>query len=180
MAAILAKAGHKVHAFDLSGEALARAGEAGCHPVSDAAQAVQNMEAVVTMLPAGTHVRKVYEYEIIINANPGTLVIDCSTIDVDSARDVATITEAKGLVPVDAPVSGGIAAVNAATLTFMVGGSDEGFRRAGPILSDMGKAVIHAGDNQCRARTVGHRRSAKSAKNERTASQQGGSLQETN
>jgi len=147
MAANLAKAGHEVHAFDLSGEALARAGEAGCHPVSDAAQAVQNMEAVVTMLPAGTHVRKVYEYEIIINANPGTLVIDCSTIDVDSARDVATMAEAKGLVPVDAPVSGGIAAANGGTLTFMVGGSDEGFRRAEPILSDMGKAVIHAGGN---------------------------------
>ncbi|MGB5723850.1 MAG: NAD(P)-binding domain-containing protein, partial [Parasphingorhabdus sp.] len=147
MAANLAKAGHEVHAFDLSGEALAKAGEAGCHPVSDAALAVNNMEAVVTMLPAGSHVRKVYEYEIIINGDPGTLVIDCSTIDVDSAKDVAIMAEAKGLVPVDAPVSGGIAAANGGTLTFMVGGSEEGFKRAEPILSDMGKAVIHAGGN---------------------------------
>ena len=147
MAANLAKAGHEVHAFDLSGDALARAGEAGCHPTSEAAAAVNNMEAVVTMLPAGAHVRKVYEYEIIINGDPGTLVIDCSTIDVDSARDVATMADAKGLIPVDAPVSGGIAAANGGTLTFMVGGSEEGFKRAEPILADMGKAVIHAGGN---------------------------------
>ncbi|WP_164115012.1 3-hydroxyisobutyrate dehydrogenase [Sphingorhabdus sp. Alg239-R122] len=147
MAANLAKAGHEVHAFDLSGEALARAGEAGCHPVSDAAEAIRGMEVVVTMLPAGEHVRKVYEYEIVMTASPGTLVIDCSTIDVGSAEDVATMSDAKGLIPVDAPVSGGIAAANGGTLTFMVGGSKEGFKRAEPILSDMGKAVIHAGSN---------------------------------
>ncbi len=147
MAANLAKAGHEVHAFDLSGEALARAGEAGCHPVSDAAEAIRGMEVVITMLPAGEHVRKVYEYDIVMTGSPGTLVIDCSTIDVGSAEDVATMSDAKGLIPVDAPVSGGIAAANGGTLTFMVGGSKQGFARAEPILSDMGKAVIHAGSN---------------------------------
>jgi 3-hydroxyisobutyrate dehydrogenase len=147
MAANLAKAGHEVYAFDLSGEALARAGEAGCNPVSDAADAIRNMEAVVTMLPAGKHVRSVYANDVIINASPGTLVLDCSTIDVDSARDVAEMAKAKNILPVDAPVSGGIAAANAGTLTFMVGGSEEAFKRAEPILSDMGKTVIHAGDN---------------------------------
>lgn len=147
MAANLAKAGHEVHAFDLSGEALAKAGEAGCHPVSDAAEAVLGMEAVVTMLPAGKHVRSVYANDVVMNAGPGMLVLDCSTIDVDSARDVAEMAKAKGIVPVDAPVSGGIAAANGGTLTFMVGGSEEAFQRAEPILSDMGKAVIHAGDS---------------------------------
>ncbi len=147
MAANLAKVGHEVYAFDLSGEALARAGEAGCHPVSDAAEAIRGMEVVITMLPAGEHVRKVYEYDIVMTGSPGTLVIDCSTIDVGSAEDVATMSDAKGLIPVDAPVSGGIAAANGGTLTFMVGGSKQGFACAEPILSDMGKAVIHAGSN---------------------------------
>jgi len=147
MAANLAKAGHEVLAFDLSGEALAKAGEAGCTPVSDAADAVRSMEAVVTMLPAGKHVRSVYANDIVINASPGTLALDCSTIDVDSAKDVSDMVKAKAILPVDAPVSGGIAAANAGTLTFMVGGSVEAFQRAEPILSDMGKAVIHAGDN---------------------------------
>ncbi len=147
MAANLAKAGHEVRAFDLSGDALAKAGEAGCTPVSDAAEAILGMEAVVTMLPAGKHVRSVYANDIVINASPGTLVLDCSTIDVDSAKDVSDMAKGKGLLPVDAPVSGGIAAANAGTLTFMVGGSTEAFARAEPILADMGKAVIHAGDN---------------------------------
>jgi 3-hydroxyisobutyrate dehydrogenase len=147
MAANLAKAGHTVKAFDLSGEALARAGEAGCTPVSAPEEAVLGCDVVITMLPAGKHVRDVYANTIIINGSPGTLVIDCSTIDVDSARDVATMADAKGLVPVDAPVSGGIAAANGGTLTFMVGGSADGFARAEPILADMGKAVIHAGTN---------------------------------
>jgi len=147
MAANLAKAGHDVRAFDLSGEALARAGEAGCTPVSEDIAAVSGVEAIVTMLPAGKHVRSVYESNICANAAAGTLLLDCSTIDVDSARAVAEMAKAKGLTPVDAPVSGGIAAANGGTLTFMVGGSDDGFARAEPILSDMGKAVIHAGAN---------------------------------
>ena len=147
MAANLAKAGHKVIAFDLSGEALARAGAAGCHPVSDAAQAGREADVVVTMLPAGKHVASVYNETVFGAARPGALLIDCSTIDVDTAREVASAAKARGLEAVDAPVSGGIAAANGGTLTFMVGGSADAFARAEPILADMGKAVIHAGDN---------------------------------
>ena len=146
MAANLAKAGHDVRAFDLSEEALARAVEAGCARAASAAEAVNGAEAVVTMLPAGKHVASVYEADVFPNAAPGTLLLDCSTIDVATARSNIEAATAKGLVAVDAPVSGGIAAANAGTLTFMVGGTDEGFARAEPILAKMGKAVIHAGD----------------------------------
>ncbi|MBO9697037.1 MAG: 3-hydroxyisobutyrate dehydrogenase [Sphingopyxis sp.] len=146
MAANLAKAGHEVRAFDLSEEALARAVEAGCSRAASAAEAVSGAEAVVTMLPAGKHVASVYESDVFPNAAPGTLLLDCSTIDVATARANIEAATAKGLVAVDAPVSGGIAAANAGTLTFMVGGTDDGFARAEPILAKMGKAVIHAGD----------------------------------
>jgi 3-hydroxyisobutyrate dehydrogenase len=146
MAANLAKAGHEVRAFDLSEEALARAVEAGCTRAASAADAVTGAEAVVTMLPAGKHVASVYEADVFPNAAQGTLLLDCSTIDVATARANIEAATAKGLVAVDAPVSGGIAAANAGTLTFMVGGTDEGFARAEPILAKMGKAVIHAGD----------------------------------
>lgn len=146
MAANLAKAGHEVRAFDLSEDALARAVEAGCSRAASAAEAVTGAEAVVTMLPAGKHVASVYESDVYPNAAPGTLLLDCSTIDVATARSNIAAATAKGLVAVDAPVSGGIAAANAGTLTFMVGGTDEGFARAEPILAQMGKAVIHAGD----------------------------------
>jgi len=146
MAANLAKAGHEVRAFDLSEDALARAVDAGCSRAASAADAVTGAEAVVTMLPAGKHVASVYEGDVYPNAAPGTLLLDCSTIDVATARSNIAAATAKGLVAVDAPVSGGIAAANAGTLTFMVGGTDEGFARAEPILAQMGKAVIHAGD----------------------------------
>lgn len=146
MAANLAKAGHEVRAFDLSEEALARAVEAGCARAASAAEAVTGAEAVVTMLPAGKHVASVYESDVFPNAAPGTLLLDCSTIDVATARANIEAATAKGLVAVDAPVSGGIAAANAGTLTFMVGGTDTGFAGAEPILAKMGKAVIHAGD----------------------------------
>ena len=145
MAANLAKAGHDVRAFDLSADALERAGEAGCLAANSAAEAVTGAEIVVTMLPAGRHVTAVYEGDVFAAAAPATLLIDCSTIDVASARTNADAAAAKGLVAVDAPVSGGIAAANAGTLTFMVGGSAEAFARAEPVLSAMGKAVIHAG-----------------------------------
>ncbi|WP_033074470.1 3-hydroxyisobutyrate dehydrogenase [Sphingopyxis sp. MWB1] len=146
MAANLAKAGHEVRAFDLSEEAHARAVDAGCTRAASAAEAVTGAEAVVTMLPAGKHVASVYEADVFPSAAPGTLLLDCSTIDVATARANIEAATAKGLVAVDAPVSGGIAAANAGTLTFMVGGTGEGFARAEPILSAMGKAVIHAGD----------------------------------
>ncbi|MFQ3595341.1 MAG: 3-hydroxyisobutyrate dehydrogenase, partial [Sphingomonadaceae bacterium] len=102
-------------------------------------------DAVVTMLPAGPHVAAVWRETLFAHAAPGTLLIDCSTIDVATARALAAEAEAKGFAAVDAPVSGGIAAAAAGTLTFMVGGPDEAFARARPILAAMGKAVIHAG-----------------------------------
>ena len=145
MAANLAKKGHQVRAFDLSEAALARAGEAGCAPAGSAAEAVDGAEFVISMLPAGKHVRAVYEGEVFAAVPPSALLMDCSTIDVDTARAVGTAAHARGLGMVDAPVSGGIAAANAGTLTFMVGGEADEFARAEPILSAMGKAVIHAG-----------------------------------
>jgi 3-hydroxyisobutyrate dehydrogenase len=146
MAANLVKAGHDVHAFDLSDPALARAGEAGCTTHAIAADAVAGAEVVVTMLPNGAIVRSVYAADILGKAPAGALLIDCSTIDVGSARAVAGEAGAGGYRFVDAPVSGGIAAANAGTLTFMVGGDPADFAAAEPVLSVMGKAVIHAGD----------------------------------
>ena len=145
MAANLAKAGHDVRAFDLSADALDKAKGAGCLPVDSAGDAAQGAEAIVTMLPAGRHVAQVYEDAIFGAAAPGTLLLDCSTIDVGTAKAVAHAAADKGLRAVDAPVSGGIAAAAGGTLTFMVGGSAEAFARAEPILAKMGKAVIHAG-----------------------------------
>ena len=145
MAANLAKAGHEVHAFDLSSDALDRAEAAGCRRAASAEAAVTASDVVVTMLPSGRHVTQVYADTVYPNAAPGSLLIDCSTIDVDSARAAAEGAASHGLNAVDAPVSGGIAAANAGTLTFMVGGDDAGFAAAQPILDVMGKAVIHAG-----------------------------------
>jgi 3-hydroxyisobutyrate dehydrogenase len=144
MAANLVKAGHTVRAFDLSAAAVDAAVAAGCTAVSKASEAAL-ADVVVTMLPAGRHVRDVYSESVLEHARPGTLLIDCSTIDIASARAVAEMAAARGLNVVDAPVSGGIAAANAGTLTFMVGGAAEGFALAEPILLAMGKAVIHAG-----------------------------------
>ena len=146
MAANLAKNGHDVRAFDLSSEALDRAKAAGCMPVATLAEAVDGVEAVVSMLPAGSHVEQVYAQ--LFSTVPSTaILIDCSTIDVATARRVAEQALANGLTAVDAPVSGGIGAANAGTLTFMVGGTQAGFEAAKSFLSDMGKAVIHAGAN---------------------------------
>ncbi len=145
MAANLAKAGHDVRAFDLSREALDRAKERGCLPAESAAAAVEEAEAVVTMLPAGSHVRDVYESAVIGKAPASSILIDCSTIDVATGREETEKARAAGYLMVDAPVSGGIAAAEAGTLTFMVGGTEEAFARAEPFLAAMGKAVIHAG-----------------------------------
>ena len=145
MAANLAKAGHDVRAFDLSAEALQRAQAAGCKPATSAAEAVQDVEAVVTMLPAGKHVREVYETSVFGQAPTGAILMDCSTIDVGTAREVIGSAAGQGYAMVDAPVSGGIAAAEGGTLTFMVGGESEAFARANPFLQNMGKAVIHAG-----------------------------------
>lgn len=145
MAANLLKNGFAVRAFDLSEEALAKAVEAGAARCTSVAEAVAGADAVVTMLPAGKHVEGVYSGEVFDAAKADALFLDCSTIDVATARRVEAAAAAKGFEMVDAPVSGGIAAANGGTLTFMVGGTDQAFGRARPILSAMGKAVIHAG-----------------------------------
>jgi 3-hydroxyisobutyrate dehydrogenase len=146
MAANLVKAGHEVRAFDLSEPALAAAREAGCTTFATAKEACEGVEAVVSMLPNGQIVKQVYWDDVIGHAPEGAILLDCSTIDVATAREVISVTEQHGYQMVDAPVSGGIAAANGGTLTFMVGGSKEAFARAQPILAAMGKAVIHAGD----------------------------------
>jgi 3-hydroxyisobutyrate dehydrogenase len=146
MALNLGKA-HDVVAYDVS--EAARAGVS--QSVASLAEAVADADAVITMLPAGSHVRAVYEgAEGVFALAPhmasgGALCIDCSTIDVESSRAVAAAAERAGLAMVDAPVSGGVAAAQAGTLTFMVGGSHGAFARAEPILAHMGRAVIHAG-----------------------------------
>nr|WP_298469331.1 3-hydroxyisobutyrate dehydrogenase [uncultured Erythrobacter sp.] len=146
MAANLVKAGHEVRAFDLSEDALAAAKEAGCGTFGTAKEACAEAEAVVSMLPNGAIVKQVYWDDVIGHAPEGAIMLDCSTIDVATAREVIEVTEAHNYQMVDAPVSGGIAAANGGTLTFMVGGTEEAFKRAEPILNAMGKAVIHAGD----------------------------------
>jgi 3-hydroxyisobutyrate dehydrogenase len=145
MAANLVKAGHHVNAFDLSAEALARAKDTGCAIFSSVRDAVADVEAVVSMLPNGAIVERVYEDDVIGHAPTNALLIDCSTIDVATAKLVNGYAANQGYAMVDAPVSGGIAAANGGTLTFMVGGAHDAFARAEPILSAMGKAVIHAG-----------------------------------
>ena len=145
MAANLVKAGHEVNAYDISADALAWAQDNGCAPCPTIAQAVDGADAVVTMLPDGKIVDSVYTADIIGKAPSGAILIDCSTINVSTARKVIEGATAASYEMVDAPVSGGIAAANAGTLTFMAGGTDSAFARAEPILSAMGKAVIHAG-----------------------------------
>lgn len=145
MAANLVKAGHSVNAFDLSPDALAKAAEHNCQPFTSVRDAVAGVDAVVSMLPNGSIVERVYEDDVIGHAPTSAILLDCSTIDVATARTVSGYAANQGYAMVDAPVSGGIAAANGGTLTFMVGGADDSFARAEPILSAMGKAVIHAG-----------------------------------
>jgi 3-hydroxyisobutyrate dehydrogenase len=145
MAPNLAKAGHEVRAFDLSEEALSRACEQGCGRAGSTQEAVKDAEVVITMLPAAKHVLDVYRNQVFGNAPKNALLIDCSTIDVASARTIEEEASAKGYEMVDAPVSGGIAAAAGGTLAFMVGGSDEAFAKAKPFIDPMAKAVIHAG-----------------------------------
>ena len=146
MAANLVKAGHEVNAFDLSKAALAAAKANGCNIFTGIGEAVVGVDAVVSMLPNGAIVKSVYEGDVIGHAPTSALLLDCSTIDVATARAVADFAGNQGYAMVDAPVSGGIAAANSGTLTFMVGGNVEAFKRVEPILAAMGKAVIHAGD----------------------------------
>ena len=145
MAPNLVKAGHEVRAFDLVPEAVSKAVGAGCSAAGSAAESVKDADVIITMLPAAQHVRAVYENDVAPNAKAGSLLIDCSTIDVSSAREIGAGLEELGFEFMDAPVSGGITAAAAGNLTFMVGGSHEAFEHARPILEPMANAVIHAG-----------------------------------
>ncbi len=145
MAPNLVKAGHEVTAFDLSEDALAHAVEGGCIRAGSTEEAVRDAETIITMLPAAKHVAEVFRDHVLGKAPTSALLIDCSTIDVATARQVEEDAAAQDYIMVDAPVSGGIAAAAGGTLTFMVGGSDEAFERAQPFLEPMAKAVIHAG-----------------------------------
>ena len=148
MAANLARAGHDVRAFDLAEAAVARAVSHGCTAAASARAAAAGADAIVTMLPAGSHVAAAYHDTLFAAASAHAILIDCSTIDVSAARSVGEAAAQKGLKMVDAPVSGGTAAADAGTLTFMVGGPDAAFALARPILEDMGKAVIHRSEER--------------------------------
>ncbi len=147
MAANLIKAGHRVKGFDLVADSLDRFQAAGGTPAQGVGDAVRDVDVVVTMLPAGRHVRDVYlnDTGILASVNDAPLLIDCSTIDVETARDVAAKAEDSGLQMLDAPVSGGVMGAEAGTLTIMVGGADAAFALGEEILGIMGKNVIHAG-----------------------------------
>ena len=146
MARNLLKAGHDVRAFDLSPAVLDPVVGAGAKKAASANEATNGANVVITMLPAGAHVRSVYlDNGILSAAEKGTLLIDSSTIDVDSARAVHAAAEKAGFEFLDAPVSGGVGGAEAGTLTFMCGGSDQAFAGAQPILEKMGKKIVHAG-----------------------------------
>jgi len=147
MARNLVAAGHRVKGFDLVPAALETAKAAGIETVGSVAEAAAGVSLVVSMLPAGAHVRKVYQGDdgVLASAQDDCLLIDCSTIDVASARAVEAAAEAAGFAMLDAPVSGGVAGAEAGTLTFMVGGSDAAFARGKPFFEVMGKNVVHAG-----------------------------------
>ncbi len=147
MAANLIKAGHAVSGFDVNEDVCARLAAEGGTKAQSIAEACKDADVLITMLPAGEHVREVYlgEGGVLAAVAPATLLIDSSTIDVETAREVAQAAQAKGLAMIDAPVSGGVAGAQAATLTFMVGGADDAFERARPLLEAMGKTIVHAG-----------------------------------
>ena len=147
MAQNLLKAGHTLTVFDLSKEAVAKLVDAGATAADKACDVVKGAAFVVTMLPAGQHVKSVYlgEEGLLAQAAKGTLFIDSSTIDVPAAREVIAAAGAAGMQMVDAPVSGGVGGAEAGTLTFMVGGEASAFEKAKPVLDVMGKNIFHAG-----------------------------------
>ena len=160
MCANLAKAGHVVRAFDLNAQSVANAVQAGAHAATSIAECVSDAEYVITMLPAGKHVHAVYfdDGGVLAHADNSALLIDCSTIAVEEARSAGTQAQQRQFKALDAPVSGGVAAANAGTLTFMVGGESADFLQATPILQAMGKNVFHAGPS-------GNGQAAKTANN---------------
>jgi 3-hydroxyisobutyrate dehydrogenase len=147
MAQNLLKAGHQVEGVDINSAAVEKLKAAGGASAEFAKVAAARADVVITMLPAGKQVREVYlgPNGIIENTNDGALLIDCSTIDVETARAVGAVAEAKSLMMLDAPGCGGVGGASAATLTFMVGGTAQAFARAQPILEKMGKTIVHAG-----------------------------------
>lgn len=147
MCANLVKAGHAVRAYDLVPALVQRAAASGALPATSVGDCVGGSEVVITMLPSSPHVRLAYggESGILEHAKAGTLLIDCSTIDPLTAREVAFDARAKGLAMLDAPVSGGTAGAEAGTLTFMVGGEPRDFAAAQPVFTSMGKNVVHCG-----------------------------------
>ena len=145
MSANLVKAGHKVTGFDLMPPLRDAAAKDGVSIAADGKAAVKDADVVVTMLPAGRHVVAVWT-DVLPAVKAGALVIDCSTIDVASARAAHKLAADRGLASLDAPVSGGVGGAKGATLTFMVGGSAEAFARGKPILENMGKRIVHCGD----------------------------------
>ena len=145
MAANLVKAGDSVVGFDVIAAARQQSAQSGIEIAPSAKACVEKADVIVTMLPAGEHVRSVWS-EILLSAKRGALFIDCSTIDVTSARAAHALATERGIAALDAPVSGGVAGAKAATLTFMVGGSAEAFARGKPVLERMGKRVVHCGD----------------------------------
>ena len=143
----LLKAGHRLRVYDVVPAAVDKAVAAGAMAVGSASECTQGVDTLITMLPSSPHVRRVYQGEdgLLGRVSKGTLLIDCSTIDPLTAREVAMDARAKGCPMVDAPVSGGVGGAEAATLTFMVGGETADFAAARPILAAMGKNIVHCG-----------------------------------
>lgn len=145
MAANLVKAGFSVTGFDLVQSSIDTASKQGVVAAATAIEAAKNADAIVTMLPAGKHVLQVWS-ELLAAARAGTTIIDCSTIDVESARKAHEMAKQKGVLSVDAPVSGGVGGATGATLTFMCGGEKKAFEAASNLLQVMGKKIVHCGD----------------------------------
>ena len=144
MAANLVKAGHKVVAFDLAAASREQARSDGASIAESSLSSVKGADVVITMLPAGKHVLSVWN-EVISSMGKGALIIDCSTIDVESAKQAHALAATHGVASVDAPVSGGTGGAKGATLTFMCGGEDKAFAAAKPVLEKMGKKIVHCG-----------------------------------
>jgi 3-hydroxyisobutyrate dehydrogenase len=145
MAANLVKAGREVLGFDVAPASRQASARDGVQVVANARGCVENADVVITMLPAGEHVLSVWN-DVLPAANQGALFIDCSTIDVASARAAHKLASQRGVATLDAPVSGGVGGAKAATLTFMVGGSATAFERGKPVLEHMGKRIVHCGE----------------------------------
>ena len=147
MARNLLKHGHTLKVFDVMPELVKQLAELGCEHATSAQKCAEEVDVVITMLPSSPHVRSVYlsATGVLSGATAGTLLIDSSTIDPHTARDVAFDAKAKGFNMIDAPVSGGTGGAESGTLTFMVGGDIQDFEKAKAILECMGKNIVHCG-----------------------------------